>query len=447
MKSWNNYTKLVKSHCASSGKVKDLAYWRDALFARTIIYLLPFCFIALVPGLYWIFFTGQYVIAVADLLAVVGMSIVGFMPGISQPNRKIIFIFCLYSFSCAMLYYVGLSGPGLVYLQASAIFSILIIPSTYKFWPAILNTIICFLFTLAILLNIVPWSRTSPHTTGEWIAVTTNLIFLSFLSSALIPGLFNGLEETLNKEKKLKEEFSEQQRSLEQALEMLKQKNDELEQFAYVASHDLKEPLRMVTSFMSLLKKKYNDQLDEKAHTYMDFAIDGGNRMQQMIVDLLELSRTARKDILKEPVDLNEIVKEATRDISKLIEDNHAEIILKTPFPILNIYRADISRLFQNLLSNAIKFRKKDLDPVIKMNAVEMKSEWIFSIEDNGIGVVREKFEKIFEVFVRLHSQSAYEGTGIGLAICKKVVEYHGGKIWIESVEGKESTFYFTIKK
>ena len=447
MSYWTNYTSLVKRNCASNGNVKDLAYWRDSLFASTIIYLLPFCFIALVPGLYWIAITGQYIIAVADLLAVAGMAIIAFVPGINQSQRKIIFISCIYAFSCALLYYVGLSGPGLVYLLAAAIFSILIIPTTYKFWPAWLNTFICFLFTIAILLDIIPWPGPGVHSAGEWIAVSTNLIFLSFLSAALIPGLFNGLQETLNKENLLKEELSKQQRSLEQALNMLNQKNGELEQFAYVASHDLKEPLRMVTSFMGLLKNKYDNQLDEKAHTYIDFAIDGGKRMQKMIADLLELSRTGRKEISKEHVDLNEILKEAKQDIFKLMEENRAEIIVRSKLPVLFIYKPDISRLFQNLLSNAIKFRKKEIAPVIKIAASEKEKEWLFSIEDNGIGIEQEKFEKIFEVFARLHSQKTYEGTGIGLAICKKVVEHYEGRIWTESEEGNGSTFYFTIKK
>jgi signal transduction histidine kinase len=447
LKFWNSYAGLIKRNCASNGTVKDLAYWRNSLFAGTIIYMLPFSFIALIPGLYWIFVTGQYTVAVVDLLAVAGMAVVAFVPGISQPRRKIIFLSCMYTFSFALLYYVGLSGPGLVYLLAASIFSILIIPTKYKFWPAWLNTFICLLFTIAILFRIIPWSRASSHLTGEWIAVSTNLIFLSFLSAALIPGLFNGLQETLMSENQLKDDLSKQQRSLEQALSKLNQKNVELEQFAYVASHDLKEPLRMVVSFMGLLKNKYVNDLDEKAHTYIDFAIDGGKRMQRMITDLLELSRTGRKDMVKEDVNLNEVLQNAQQDILKLIEENRAEILINPSLPVLVAYKADMSRLFQNLLSNAIKFRKKDINPVIKVAAFEKPNEWVFSIEDNGIGIESENFEKIFDVFTRLHSQQAYEGSGIGLAVCKKVVEYYNGKIWVESGNVSGSVFYFTIKK
>ena len=238
-----------------------------------------------------------------------------------------------------------------------------------------------------------------------------------------------------------------QQQSLQQALDMLQQKNKELEQFAYVASHDLKEPLRMVTSFMGMLKNKYGNLLDEKGHSYLGFAVDGGKRMQKMIDDLLELSRTARHDGAKETVNFNDLLKEVKQNIFRLIEENRAEIIVKTALPVLPVYRADITRLLQNLLSNAIKFRKKEINPMINISASELETSWLFTIEDNGIGIEDEKTDKIFEIFARLHAQDTYEGTGIGLAVCRKVAEQHGGEIWVAAEEGKGSSFYFTIKK
>ncbi|MEP7142654.1 MAG: hypothetical protein ABI707_07280 [Ferruginibacter sp.] len=266
MKYWNRYTALVKFNCASFENVKDLAYWRNNLFARGIIYLLPFCMIGLLPGVYLSFISRLYIVGAVDLLAAIAMMVVALMPGISQPVRKIIFITCLYLLSLVLLYYLGLSGPGLVYLLAACIISILIFPTSYTFWPAWLNTFICFLFGAAVSLGITPWSKYSNHSPTEWIGVSSNLVFLSFLFSALIPRLFSSLQETLNKEKKLQEELNKERQSLEQVLNMLQEKNDELKQFAYVASHDLKEPLRMVTAFMGLLKTRYSEQLDEDAH-------------------------------------------------------------------------------------------------------------------------------------------------------------------------------------
>jgi len=223
--------------------------------------------------------------------------------------------------------------------------------------------------------------------------------------------------------------------------------NADLVQFAYVVSHDLKEPLRMVTGFMELLKSKHGHALNEKGRAYVDFAIAGGKRMRKMIDDLLELTRIGRENSVKEFADIHDIVKEVKENILKLTEDTGAEIIIKTALPVLPVYRSDIIHLLQNLMSNAIKFRKKDIPPVIYLDAKEERDAWLFSIADNGIGIEKEKFEKIFEIFARLHAKESYEGSGIGLAVCKKVVQHHGGTIWIESEKGKGSTFYFTLLK
>lgn len=448
MKYWKIYTTCIKRNCANNaGKGNDLAYWRDNLFASAIIYLLPFCLIALLPAIYWVFVTRQYIIAMVDVVALAAMLVVAVMPGIGLPGRKIIFIISIYLFSCALLYLAGLAGPGLLYLLATCVLSILIFPNKYSFWPAWLNTAICLLCAVAIKLKLIAWPPGRYPATGEWIAVSINLVFVSFLFSALIPRLFNGLQKTINNEKQLKDEVNRQQQHLQQALHMLQQKNNELEQFAYVASHDLKEPLRMVTSFMGLLKTKYGSQLNEKAHTYIGFALDGGRRMQRMIDDLLELSRTARIDTVKEDVDMGGMLNEAKQNIFKLIEDSRAEIIVKAQMPVLAVYKTGIGRLLQNLLINAIKFSKNGIPPVINVSVTEAGDEWLFCIKDNGIGIEQAQCEKVFDIFTRLHPQQMYEGTGMGLAICKKIVERHGGHIWVTSEEGTGSNFYFTIKK
>jgi light-regulated signal transduction histidine kinase (bacteriophytochrome) len=223
--------------------------------------------------------------------------------------------------------------------------------------------------------------------------------------------------------------------------------NTNLEQLMYVVSHDLKEPLRMINSFMLLLKNKYAQILDEKANTYIGFAVDGGKRMQAMITDLLELSHTAAYNSHKELADLHLLFNEAQHNLSNLIKENEAEIITEGKLPTLIANKTNIIRLFQNLLGNAIKFKKRDTPPVITLKVVENKDEWLISIKDNGIGIPAEKFESIFEIFNRLHSKEEYEGTGIGLASCKKIVEINGGTIWLESEENIGSTFYFTMPK
>jgi len=222
--------------------------------------------------------------------------------------------------------------------------------------------------------------------------------------------------------------------------------NEELEQFAYVASHDLQEPLRMITSFLSQLEKKYSDQLDEKAHTYIDFAVDGASRMRNIILDLLEYSRVGKNNDELETIEITEIVEQAKVLLRKIIEEKNATITYKK-LPTILAYRSPIVQVFQNLISNGLKYAKADVAPIIEVSAKELKNEWQFAIKDNGIGIKKEYYDKIFVIFQRLHNKEEYSGTGMGLAIVKKIVGNFGEKIWLESEEGKGSTFYFTIKK
>lgn len=265
---------------------------------------------------------------------------------------------------------------------------------------------------------------------------------------------FTNDTDVLNKMSQLNNELVNTQRLLlkkNEEISYLNKKlsaaNTNLEQLMYVVSHDLKEPLRMINSFMLLLKNKYAQILDEKANTYIGFAVDGGKRMQAMITDLLELSHTAAYNSHKELADLHLLFNEAQNNMFDLIKENEAEIITEGKLPTLMVNKTNIIRLFQNLLGNAIKFKKRDTPPVITLKVVENKDEWLISIKDNGIGIPAEKFESIFEIFNRLHSKEEYEGTGIGLASCKKIVEINGGTIWLESEENIGSTFYFTMPK
>ncbi|MDP3467318.1 MAG: PAS domain S-box protein [Daejeonella sp.] len=205
------YISLVKRNCTNPGdKEHDLVFWRNKLFATTIIYLLPLSLIAILPGFYWIYKINRYAIGVVDLLAVCGIVVVGFVPGISLINRKIIFISCAYIFSFAFLYYVDLNGPGLIYLYTSSLFSILIFSTTNIFWSAWMNTFLCAFLALLIGLGLMPVEDDRSHNIAEWIAVSTNLIFLSFLCSALIPRLFHGLQRTISKAVQLKNELETQ---------------------------------------------------------------------------------------------------------------------------------------------------------------------------------------------------------------------------------------------
>jgi PAS domain S-box-containing protein len=228
--------------------------------------------------------------------------------------------------------------------------------------------------------------------------------------------------------------------------EELANSNVELERFAYVASHDLQEPLRMVSSFLQLLQKKYEPQLDETANKYINLAVDGSNRMKRLINDLLQFSRITSSAIALKSIDTNEILNELQELFKMKLQSCNGKILAEN-LPIVNADKTPMMQLLQNLISNALKYRSEERDPVIKVSATEGLLEWTFVVEDNGIGIDLKFFEKIFVIFQRLHNKNEYSGTGIGLAICKKIVERFNGKIWLESVVGKGSKFYFTIPK
>ena len=231
--------------------------------------------------------------------------------------------------------------------------------------------------------------------------------------------------------------------ALEQQAADLERSNQELEQFAYVASHDLQEPLRKVASFCQMLERRYKGQLDERADQYIAFAVDGAKRMQQLINDLLAFSRVGRLTSPQTDVDLNSCLAQAQRSLGALIEETGATVTAD-PLPTVHGETGLLTLLLQNLVGNAVKFRG-DQPPVVHLAAHREGEEWEFSCADNGIGIDDQYAERVFVIFQRLHPKERYEGTGIGLAMCKKIVEYHGGRIWVQPHGGSGTTIRWTL--
>lgn len=232
-------------------------------------------------------------------------------------------------------------------------------------------------------------------------------------------------------------------REMERLVGELKRSNADLQHFAYIASHDLQEPLRTITSFTQLLVMRYREKLDNDAVEFMDLIVDASTQMKQMITDLLEYSRTGTPGVY-ELVDTDELVNHVLLGLKDLIERNKAEVTFD-PLPALNIGKDHLQRVFQNLIGNAIKFRKPDEPPKVHISSKKNGNEYIFSVSDNGIGIEEKYFERIFTIFQRLHTKDKYEGTGIGLTIIKRIINSYKGRIWIESSPGIGSTFYFTV--
>ncbi|RZJ87564.1 MAG: PAS domain S-box protein [Chryseobacterium sp.] len=241
-------------------------------------------------------------------------------------------------------------------------------------------------------------------------------------------------------------EKREQEQFIREYSRQLEQKNRELEQFVYVASHDLQEPLLTVTNFINLFKEEYGDALDENALTYLKYINQSSERMKELIRGLLEYARLGRKSDQLQTVDCNIVMQDVCSDLFASIQKHNAAVNYKG-LPVITGDKTQIRQLFQNLVSNALKFSKSGVDPIVVVSAVETDEGWKFSVQDNGIGMESRYLEKIFIIFQRLNTRSEFEGNGIGLAQCKKIVELHRGKIWVESEPGKGSVFWFTLNK
>ena len=230
---------------------------------------------------------------------------------------------------------------------------------------------------------------------------------------------------------------------LSEQTEALERSNRDLQQFAYVASHDLQEPLRMVSSYVKLLERRYKGRLDADADDFIGFAVDGAARMQRMIQDLLSYSRVGTLGSPPSRTDALEVFRQVVANLRVAMEESGARIT-HDPLPVVEADPSQLSQLFQNLIANAIKFRR-EIPPVIHISAEREDRFWVFSVQDNGIGFDTTFVDRIFTIFQRLHTRKDYPGTGMGLAICKKIVERHGGSMRVESEPGLGSTFYFSL--
>jgi signal transduction histidine kinase len=250
------------------------------------------------------------------------------------------------------------------------------------------------------------------------------------------------LRRALREAEQLKER-KQADEALRRTAEELARSNRELEQYAYVASHDLREPLRTVTGFLQLLRQKCAGRLDSEADTFIDYAVDGAERMRALIDDLLTYSRVGTRGLELAPTDACTALQQAEHNLLASIRESEAQIT-HGALPTIPVDGVQLTQLFQNLVANALKFHS-EAPPAIHVDASRKQDHWVFSVRDNGIGIDLGSEERIFQIFQRLHSRKKYAGTGIGLAVCKKIVERHGGRIWVESRPGEGATFFFTI--
>ncbi len=283
------------------------------------------------------------------------------------------------------------------------------------------------------------------------IAITFSLIIISILGLTLILNFYREMvrnqEEVIqNYQQSLETQVDERTQRLKESLKELQRSNQDLEQFAYAASHDLQEPLRMIRNFSQLVERKMSPHFDEDTRTYMDFIQESVLRLSDLIKGLLAFSRVGRKEVQLIPTNIQLLIQEKLKDFRQLIEDKKAKIEF-SPLPEnLTCEPQQLGLLFTNLIQNGLKFNESET-PIIRISAVEESNHWRFEVSDNGIGIEQEYQDQVFEIFRRLHLRDEYEGTGIGLALCRKIAERHGGEIWLVSEKGKGTKIYFRISK
>jgi len=232
--------------------------------------------------------------------------------------------------------------------------------------------------------------------------------------------------------------------TVEERTAELRRSNEDLQQFAYIASHDLQEPLRMVSSFVQMLANRYRGRLDQDADEFIQFAVEGAQRMHDLIRDLLAYARVDTVKGKLGRVDCGRALRRALEDVRMAVQESDA-LVTQGDLPAVPGDEARVAQVFQNLIGNALKFRREGVRPEVHVDAVEGEGEWTFRVRDNGVGIDPNFYERIFQIFQRLHARDEYTGTGIGLSICKKIVERHGGRIWVESTPGQGSVFFFTL--
>jgi signal transduction histidine kinase len=291
-----------------------------------------------------------------------------------------------------------------------------------------------------ILFSKVPVSRDVAELFG-YLSLSTRMALLPYIGIRdKTTAQILSLDQLLRNHERI---VANQEQHLHSALAALSRSNKDLEQFAYVASHDLQEPLRAVSGFCQLLEQRYGERLDEKAREFIHFAVEGAGRMQELISGLLDYSRVGTRELVSEEVDVNEVVKSALANLQIAIQQAGA-VINYRQLPTVTADRLQMIRLFQNLIDNAIKYRGTS-SPEIHIAAESNGGEWVFSVRDNGIGFERKYADRIFLIFQRLHVRKQYPGSGIGLSICERIVQRQGGRIWAESAPGQGSTFYFSL--
>lgn len=374
-------------------------------------------------------YPAQYIMLVVALITI--FAVTGFIYGASQLYK--LYFYTPISLYTTLLFVLVI--PTILFARPNK--GLMRVLTSERLGSAFARRILPLIIIFPLLFGFLAFlgERAGLYSTAYAIAIMMilTIVFLTFMA-------WNSMK-TINKADAERQKAKEDLKSM---INELKRSNEELQQFAYITSHDLQEPLRTIASFTQLLEHRYRDELDSDADEYIDFIVDAAVRMKEMIQGLLDYSRIDTQGGEFKPTNLEKVLSIVLSNLNAAIKENNA-VITHDPLPTVKVDERQFIQLFQNLISNAVKFREEDEPPKIHISAMKNDDEYVFSVSDKGIGMETQYTDHIFEIFKRLHTIEEYKGTGIGLAVVKRIIDRHGGRIWVESELGKGSTFYFTV--
>ena len=447
MNFWEKYKEIIWRNNPVQGPDFSLDYWRDYLFRVIILYLIPFALVALIPS-FWVVVQGGFqLLLFFDFLAIFIVFLMGFTRVIPLKIKKILFIFLANALALVLMIELKAFGPGLMYLVASGVFIALLFPSKDGWYSLTFGMLVCVLFGLDLKFQFLSEPSSERVDFIGWIAVSVNVLFVNGVIAKVVPILFERMHQSIVATKKMEEILLLKQEDLNELIHELEIQNANLNQLIKGVSEDFQEPLRMIISFLTQLKRKYGDEMDEKAIKYIDFATQGGMRMKEIILGLLDLANVGKNQEVREQVEMNEIFQKVVFLQKRTIVKSNAQITWDEKMPVIDAPKNYMIQIFNELVSNSLKFHNPNESPLIRIFCQE-EENWVqFEVHDNGIGFDPSESSDPFLMFSRLHPQNEAKGLGIGLAIVRKIAEQLRGTVWFVSTPGKGSVFYLKIPK
>jgi signal transduction histidine kinase len=447
MNFWNKYKTIIWKNIPLEGPTHSLEYWRDYLFRVMMLYLIPLSLVAMIPSFFVSFLGGHINLILFDFFGIGCIVLIGFTKFISNSAKKILLIMITNALALVLMLELGSFGPGLMYLVASGVFVSLLFSSKKSWYGILLGVLVCILVGLELNYNILyPEGGEKIELLG-WLAISINVVFINGVITLVVPILFEKMQQSILAKRKMEQMLLLKQDDLNNLIQELEMKNANLSQLIKGVSEDLQEPLRNILSFLGLLKRKFGSEIDGKAHQYIEFALDGGRKMREIILGLLDLAQIGKNPEEVEKFEMDEIIEKVMVLQKKKIQVSNAKITLSNTLPTIQGSKTYLIQAFNELVSNALKFQRPQVEPRISISCEDVGCSWQFSVTDNGIGFDTTTTLDPFVVFSRLHPELDKEGFGIGLALVKRISENLRGSVWVESVPGEGSVFFLKIPK